>query len=140
MSDLLKRKSAAMNAFTKIGRTNGSSPPESTTNNFAEAYEFAIAASLRSAANARYDAAKEAAIMAGVFKAEYTPGKHNAFNKDGVIVIASRNKDGETLDSGKLKNELTKKLGADKAEALLSLCMKPKKGALSFEVILEGSE
>jgi hypothetical protein len=137
MSDLSERKSAALKAFTAIGKKNGSAPPDSQSNTFATAYEFYIAEALRSVANARYDDAKARAIAEGVFASEYEPGTHIAYNADGLGIVAKRNNDSTTVDTTKLRVELLKLMTTDKVDALFAAATKPRKGNLVINASAE---
>jgi hypothetical protein len=138
MSELIKRRAAAAKAFNSIGKTSGSAPPDSTSNTFGIAYELFIAEHLRSMASARYDAAKEAATLAGVIQSDYDVGTHVPFNADGLQIVAKRNKDSTALDKALLSNNLVKdfKLTQPQVAVLLTKSSKPKKGATthSFSV------
>ena len=139
MSELIKRKSAAAKTFSKIGKTDATAPPPSDSNTFGVAYELFIAESLRSIANARYEAAKDAAIAAGVIQSEYTVGTHIPYNTDGLSIIARRNNDSSTLDKTLLSNILQKdhKFTAADVTKLLDKASKPKKGATTHSFSVE---
>ena len=61
---LFEKKAKALAAFDKIGKSNGSSPPDSTDNRASIAYEYYVADFLASAADKRKKEAKIAAINA----------------------------------------------------------------------------
>jgi hypothetical protein len=138
-NDLLHRKAAAAKAFNAIGRKNGSAPPEGKDNRLGVAYEFYIANHLRSMANARYDAAKDAALDAGVIDINYPVGTHIPYHADGLSIIAKRNNDSSTLDKTLLANNLQKDHGFDesKTRELIQKSSNPRKGALSYDFSVE---
>lgn len=139
MTDLIHRRAAASKAFRAIGHNNGHAPPESDGNTHHIAYEFLIADHLRSLANARYEAAKEAAQAAGVIETDYSEGTHIPYARNGLSVIATRAKDSLTLDKTMLKNELMKSHGFDetKVNKLLVKSSKPRKGATTHKFSME---
>lgn len=137
-------KVAIQKAFQKIGKSNGHAPPDPppASNTFPIAYEFFVADNLRSLANKRYEAAKEAAQKAGVLgdEAEYQEGSTiTTFNSDLFDVAAKKARGSRTLDKTELSNYLNRK-GWKQAEIdeLLVKGSKPRKGAVTFEVVLKG--
>lgn len=137
MSDILKRVSAAMTAFTKIGRSNGSAPPYSNLNDYGIAYELMIAQRLAKAASARLEAAKEAAQDAGILAKSYKEGTHIVYNKEGLVVTIVKHKDSSTLDKTMISNYLSKMYGADVAEKAISEGSKPRAGNTLITVGVE---
>ena len=140
MNEINKKKIAAAAAFTKIGKANGTAAPESTDNRFGVAFELFLADHLNGIAKARLDAAKAAALDTGIIKEDYEIGSHVAYNADGLIISARRNKDSLTLDRTVLKNLLCKrfKLTSNAAEDLLEEASKPRKGATTHFYAVEG--
>ncbi len=138
MSDIGKRISAAMLSFTKIGTQNGSAPPHVADNRVGLAYELLVAQRLKSAAEARVEAAKAAALAAGLIAEEYSPGDHTPFTSTTLNINVKRNKDGTMLDGQKLMNELVKKLGETDAKKLVMSASKPRKGNTIISVSMVG--
>lgn len=138
MSDIAKRLSAAITAFTKIGKQNGSSPPDSKSNTLGLAYELLVAQKLQSVSKARVEAALNACREAGMIADSYTPGDHTPYTSDMLNINVKRNNDSQLLDSDKLRVELIKKLGAPEAQKLLSAASKPRKGNTTVSVSIVG--
>ena len=139
MSEIAKRVSAGMAAFNKIGRSNGSAPPDMEGSNTAPiVYELLIAGRLEAAAKARKEAAKVVARDAGILQDEYEPGDHAVSSGCGMIVNVKRNRDSTQIDNDELRVELIKQLGEQEAAKLLKACSKPRKGNTTISVALEG--
>lgn len=134
-------KVAVQRSLSAIGKEGDTAPPESTKNTFPQAYEFFIASQLRSAAIKRYDAAKEAAMKSGVLGTEtdYIEGSTITTWKNGLFDIAAKKaSSSSTLDRTMLANTLTRKgWKPDQIEALIEDSSKPRKGAVTYEVVLK---
>lgn len=134
-NDIIKRVAAAMNAFTKIGTQNGSAPPHDPTDNkVGLVYEALIASRLKSAADARKDAAIERLREAGILDADYSPGDHAPYSGSQLAVHVKRNKNSETLDKTALLNAMSKKMPAAEAAKIIKEASKPRKGNTTISV------
>jgi hypothetical protein len=139
---IIHLKAAIQKSLSNIGKRNGSAPPESTSNTFGAAYELFVASELRSAANKRYDVAKEAAKDAGVIdEAKAVEGAEIATNSneyfDGTMKQASAS---STIDKTKLKSTLMVacNLNEKQADDIIAAASKPRKGAVTIGFSLKG--
>lgn len=137
-------KVAIQKAFQKIGKSNGHAPPDPppASNTFPIAYEFFVADNLRSLANKRYEAAKTAARSAGVLGEEeaYVEGSTvTTFESELFDVAAKKASSTTMLDKTVMSNQLARKgwTPAD-IEKFIAESSKPRKGAVTFEVVLKG--
>ena len=135
-------KAAVQKALSNIGKKNGSAPPKSESNSFGVAYELFVASEIRSAANKRYDAAKDAATIAGVIDEEKTvEGSEIATSSNEFFdVTMKRAASSLTLDKTLLKNYLMTKAGMSEKDATKALVLssKPRKGAVTIGFTLKG--
>jgi hypothetical protein len=133
--EIIHRKAAIQKSFNNIGHKNGSSPLEHTDNRFQLAYELFCASELRSAANKRYDRAKEAAKEAGVIdEGKCVEGSEiTTYNNKYFDVTLKQAAASTTLDKTMLKNALMKS-GMSEPEAIGIICQasKPRKGAVTI--------
>ena len=139
--EIIHRKAAVQKAFSKIGKSNGSAPPESTSNTFGPAYELFVASELRSAANKRYDVAKATCVELGILDEEKAvEGAEIAVYKTQLFdVTMKKAASGTTLDRVKLKNALSKRGMSEKDLIdILKEGSKPKKGAVTIGFSLKG--
>lgn len=140
--EIIHLKAAIQKAFSKIGKSNGSSPPASADNRFGLAYELFVASELRSAANKRYEVAKEAAASAGVLDEEKcVEGSEVAVYDAQYFDVTMKQASGSTqIDKTKLKNELMKEFNLDEtsAAAVIAKGSKPRKGAVTIGFSLKG--
>ena len=135
-------KGAIQKALSNIGKRNGTAPPESKRNSFAQAWEFFVARELKGAVEKRYKAAEAVARDAGVL------GEEEDYVEGGVVITHSNEyfeiamkkaQGGTTLDKTMLMNNLAR-MGwkADRIEELISKSSKPRKGAVTPEIVLKG--
>lgn len=133
---MIARKASIQKSLAAIGVKNGSAPPESGSNTFGIAYEFFVADQLRSACTKRYDAAKAAALSAGVLgdEKDYREGDTvTAFDNEHLSISVKKASGSYTLDKTQLRNELSKAgLTEMKINGIMDNASKPKKGAVSF--------
>ena len=130
---LFDRKSKALVAFDKIGKSNGSVAPESTENRAAIAYEFYIADALAAAASKRKEAAKLAAANAGIVIDDTIPGETKLVYENEYMTINARTaQPASRVDMTKLRSELTKKLGAVDAEVIIKKATTNSKPATTY--------
>jgi hypothetical protein len=149
MADILHIKAAIQKTFSNIGKTNGSKPPESTSNTFGIAYELFVADALRSAANKRYEEAKIEAAKAGVLgdkvevvkkevKFTLPEGSNLTLYSSEHFDITAKVANGSTmLDATALGNELVKKLGPVEALKIIEAASKPRKGATTVSTSMK---
>lgn len=139
--EMIDKKVAIQKQLSKIGKANGSAPPESNLNNFGVAYELFVSNELRSAAAKRYDAAKAAAFDAGIVdESEIVEGAEIATWKSKYFDVTMKQAAGSsTLDRTLLWNNLMK-LGFDEknAQDLIARSSKPRKGAVTIGYTLKG--
>lgn len=139
--EMLLKKAAIQKAFSKIGKSNGSSAPESDKNTFGVAYELFVSKDLKSQAEKRYDAAKKAAFDAGVIdESKVSEGSEvTTFISDMFDVSLKQSNGSFTLDKTMLSNNL-QKMGWSEADVnkLLANSSKPKKGAVNINISLKG--
>lgn len=140
--EMLHKKAAVQKAFSKIGKSNGSSPPDSDKNTFGEAYELFVSKELKSMAEKRYDAAKKAAFDAGVIdESKVSEGSEvTTFSSDMFDVSLKQNSGSRTLDKTMLSNALMRKFNMSEKEVatFIDEASKPKKGAVNINISLKG--
>jgi len=139
---IIHLKAAIQKALSNIGKKNGSAPPESTNNAFGVAYELFVASELRSAANKRYDVAKEMAKEAGVINEEYLiEGAEIATHQNEYFDVTMKQaSSSSTVDKTKLKSQLMLQFNLDEksAQAVIDKASKPRKGAVTIGFTLKG--
>lgn len=128
-------KAKLTDAFSKLGRKGVTAPPESTDNRHTEAYEFAIASALRSAANSRYEAAKKVAEQVGLLSKPEPGSEDICYQNEHILIVAKTNNPARRLDETLLFNSLAKKLGSDEARKLINAAKKESAPATSFTII-----
>jgi hypothetical protein len=141
--EMILKKGAVQKAFSNIGKTNGSKPPEGDPNNsFSVAYELFVSKELKSAAEKRYEMAKSAAKLQGVIDEDkISEGcEVTTFISSFFDVSLKQNAGSRTLDKTMLKNNLMKNLNMSEgvAEAFIDAASKPKKGAVNINISLKG--
>lgn len=139
--EIIHSKAAIQKAFSNIGKKNGSSPPEHSDNRFGLAYELFCASELRSAANKRYDAAKERAKEAGVVdESKCIEGSEiTTYNNKYFDVTMKQASASTTLDKTMMKNVLQREgYSEEKAQFLIDNASKPRKGAVTIGFALKG--
>lgn len=140
--EIIHRKAAIQKTFNNIGKTNGSKPLEHSDNRFGIAYELFVASELRSAANKRYDKAKEAADNAGVIDETKTVegNEVSTYVSKFFDVTMKRSASSLTIDKTQLKNFLMKhhNMTEDEANKVLVGGSKPRKGAVTIGFTLKG--
>lgn len=140
--EIIHLKAAIQKAFSAIGKKNGSAPPESKSNSFGVAYELFVASEIRSAANKRYDAAKEAAAIAGIIDDEKAiEGSEVAtYNTEYFDVTMKKAAGSLSIDKTQLKNNLMREFNLDEVTVnkLLVKSSKPRKGAVTIGFSLKG--
>lgn len=138
----IELKAAIQKSLSRIGKSNGSAPPESSSNTFGPAYELFVASEIRSAANKRYEKAKEAAFAAGVIDEEAcVEGAEIAtHNNEYFDVTMKKASASSTLDKTMLRNHLMKEFNLDDktADQVIAKSSKPKKGAVTIGFTLKG--
>lgn len=138
IEDMLHRKAAVQKSFSKIGKTNGSAAPDSTDNRASVAWELFVSKELKSAAEKRYDVAKEAAKIAGVLDEEKVREgtEVTTYENEHLNISLKQSNSSLTLDKTMLSNKLQTVHGWKKEEVdkLLVLSSKPRKGAVNINV------
>ena len=138
---IIHLKAAIQKSLSNIGKKNGSAPPESSSNSFGVAYELFVSNELRSAANKRYDVAKEAAKDAGIIDEErlIEGSEVSTHSNEYFDVTMKQSAASSTLDKTKLQSELMK-FGLLEAEVLriFAAASKPRKGAVTIGFALKG--
>jgi hypothetical protein len=138
-SEIIQCKAAIQKTLSKIGKSNGTAPPSSRRNIFPALYEFFVADTLRSAINKRYDAAKAAIIDQQGLNLDAFPESSQAIeaSTEHLDLLIKKAAGSSTIDRTMLKNELTKRYGADTAEAIIEASSKPKKGAVTISAVMK---
>lgn len=139
--DMLLKKAAVQRAFSKIGKSNGSSPPESTSNTFSVAYELFVSKDLKSQAEKRYEAAKKDAIDKGVLDMEKAVEgmEVNTYSSEHFDVALKKSAGSMMIDKTALANNLNKKgWSAAEVEALIASSSKPRAGAVNINISMKG--
>jgi len=138
---IIHLKAAIQKSLSNIGKRNGSAPPESTSNAFGAAYELFVASELRSAANKRYDVAKQQATDVGVIDEEkLMEGAEIATHQNEYFDVTMKQaSSSQTLDRTKLSVTLAKR-GWKEHEIveLINEASKPRKGAVTIGFALKG--
>ena len=138
----IELKVAIQKALSNIGKKNGTAPLPSSSNSYATAHELFVASELRSAANKRYEKAKEAAASSGVIdETECVSGATiTTHTNDYFDVQMKKASDSTTLDKTQLSNNLKKmhNLTDTQVEKLIAASSKPRKGAVTIEFALKG--
>jgi len=140
--EIIHLKAAIQKALSNIGKKNGSAPPQSTSNAFGVAYELFVSNELRSAANKRYDVAKELAKEAGVIDEEkLIEGAEIATHSNEFFDVTMKQaSSSNTVDKTKLKSQLMLQFNLDEksAQAVIDKASKPRKGAVTIGFTLKG--
>lgn len=140
--EMLHKKAAIQKAFSKIGKSNGSAPPESDKNTFGVAYELFVSKDLKSQAEKRYEAAKQAAIDAGVIDMEKTVegAEVITFDSDMFDVSLKQSAGSMSLDKTMLGNVLKRQCNLNEAQvkSIIEASSKPRKGAVNINISLKG--
>lgn len=136
MSILAAIKIKAASAFDKIGKQNGTAPPQSKDNRFSVAYEFFIASTLASIANKRKEVAKAEAERMGILGEAYTEGStKQVYSSEEFDIVAKTASAAARLDKAKLMTELIKEVGESKAIKIVAKATTTNKPATSFEFV-----
>jgi hypothetical protein len=140
--DILLKKAAVQKAFSSIGKKNGSSAPESSSNTFSAAWELFVSKELKSAAEKRYDEAKKTAQEQGVLDMEKAVegAEVNTYSSEHMDIALKTSASSSTLDKTALKNKLQTVAGMSAAEAdkIIAAASKPRKGAVNINISLKG--
>jgi hypothetical protein len=139
--EILHKKAAIQKAFSKIGKSNGSAPPEAGSNTFSAAYELFVAKDLKSQAEKRYEAAKEAAIEQGVLDMDKAVEgtEVNTYSSEYFDIALKTSASSTTLDKTKLQSEMAKAGIPDaKVKAIIAAASKPRKGAVNINISMKG--
>lgn len=136
--EMLHKKAAIQKSFSKIGKSNGSSAPESTDNRFSAAYELFVSKELKSAAEKRYEIAKQAAKDQGIIDEEQAVegAEVNTYSSEFFDVGLKKSAGSWTLDKTKLSNNLQTKFNMKKEDVdkLLVSSSNPRKGAVNINI------
>lgn len=136
--EMLHKKAAIQKAFSAIGNKNGSAAPEDTDNRFSIAYELFVAKELKSAAEKRYEMAKEAAVAAGVIdETKCVEGSEvNTYSSTHFDIGLKKSASSLTLDKTKLSNKLITEHNwtQDAVNKLLVLSSNTRKGAVNINI------
>lgn len=139
--EILHRKAAVQKAFSNIGKTNGSKPPESANNTFAEAYELFVSKDLKSMAEKRYEQAKKNAERVGVLDmSKAVEGSEiTTYQSEHMDISLKTAQGGSMLDRTQLKNHLMVglKMSDAEAEAVIEAGSKPRKGAVNINISMK---
>jgi len=139
---IIHLKAAIQKQLSNIGKKNGSAPPESTSNAFGAAYELFVASELRSAANKRYDVAKEQATDVGIIDEEkLVEGSEIAVHSNEYFDVTMKQaSSSSTVDKTKLKSTLMVECNLDEksAQKIIDKASKPRKGAVTIGFALKG--
>jgi len=139
---IIHLKAAIQKSLSNIGKRNGSAPPESTSNAFGAAYELFVASEIRSAANKRYDVAKQQATDVGVIDEEkLMEGAEIATHSNEYFdVTMKQSASSSSVDKTKLKSVLMVEFNLDDktAQAVIDKASKPRKGAVTIGFALKG--
>lgn len=138
-TEIIKVKAAIQKALSKIGSSNGTAPPPSRRNIFPTLYEFFVADTMRSAVNKRYDMAKAAIIEVADLKLDTFPESHQAIeaSTEHLDLLVKKASGALTIDKTALRNELSKRYGADTAEEIIQLSSKERKGAVTLSAVMK---
>jgi len=123
-------------AFSKIGKHNGTAPPESKSNTFALAYEYYVAAKLESAAKKRKEQAQVACVSAGMLgdKADLVTGMLTVvYTSDIMNITAKAATPAKRIDPVELANELSKRYGELEALKIINAATKYNAPAVSYD-------
>ena len=130
---LFEKKAKALTAFDKIGKSNGSSPPESADNRASIAYEYYVADFLASAADKRKKEAKVAAINAGIEAVDPKPGDNKiVYENEHMTITARTASPASRIDASKLRTELIKLHGSDEADKIIRAATVENKASTSY--------
>lgn len=136
--EMLHKKASIQKSFSDIGKKNSSSPPESTDNRFGLAYELFVSKELKSAAEKRYEAAKQAATDAGIIDEEQAVegAEVNMYSSEHFDIALKKSASSWTLDKTKLSNKLQTNHGWAKTDVdkLLLSASNPRKGAVNINI------
>jgi hypothetical protein len=142
MLQMLQIKAAIQKSFQNIGKKNGSAPPESDKNTFSQAFELFVSKELKSMAEKRYDAAKKAAVEAGIIdESKCVEGMEiNTWQSEHFDVALKQSSSSQTLDKTMLKNNLMRELNMNETQVndLIERSSKPRKGAVNINISLKG--
>ncbi len=127
------KKASALKAFDKIGKSNGTAPPESQDNRASIAYEYFIADALAGYATKRKEKAKKDAEAAGLLGEEKKPGDTvETYTNEHLTISARTAQPVERLDKTVLFNNLSKKYGAQEALAIIADATVENKAATTY--------
>jgi hypothetical protein len=139
-TEIIKCKAAIQKVLSNIGKTNGTAPPTSrSSNKFPILYDFFVADTLRSATKKRYEAAKAQVCEVFGVDPETLEDGHNKIegSTEHLDLLVKKASGSRTIDPTMLKNELTKRYGADTAATIIDASSKDKKGAVTISAVMK---
>ncbi len=139
--EMIHKKAAIQKAFSKIGKSNGSSPPEDASNTFGAAYELFVSKDLKSQAEKRYEMAKKNAVDQGIIDEEkcVEGAEVTSWSSDFFDINLKQSAGSMTLDKTMLSNTLQKQgMTATDVEKIIAASSKPRKGAVNINISLKG--
>jgi hypothetical protein len=94
---------------------------------------------MRSAINKRYDVAKATLVEQQQLDLENYPESNQSIeaSTEYLDLLVKKAAGSSTIDKTALKNELTKRYGANTAEEIITASSKPRKGAVTLSAVMK---